>query len=391
MKLQAISDGGKSLIADEDYASNEFLGNLIQMSGLGAFSMTDLPKILAGKTASTSISIGSITESVYGTSTTKDVETMLQLVNLRFTHPRFDESSFEVLQQQISSYLIDKSSDINSKIQDSLTTTLYGNNHPKKRVITEDYITQSSFEDMKAIYMSRYANAADFNFFIVGDVIEDDLKPLLEKYIASIPTTNDREEWLDNGAEWSRKKTDKDIYLKMEDPKASVRFAIKNEMDYSLKDANLMSALGDVLQLRLTESLRETEGGTYSAGSWGQLMKEPKELGYLVVSFDCNPEKVEKLIEIVHNEIKAIANGTIIQSDLDKTLTNYLKEREEAKNYNSYEMSLLKNYVLEGYSINNPDNFENIIEKISAKDLQKITKYLLKGAQSYEIVFKPKN
>lgn len=391
VKLKAISDGGKSLIADEDYASNEFLGNLIQMSGLGNFSMTDLSKILAGKTASTSFSIGSITESVSGSSTTKDVETMLQMVNLRFTHPRFDERSFDVLQQKISSYLIRKGSNINSKMKDSVTTTLYGNTNPQKRLMTPEYVSEASFDEMKAIYLSRFANAADFDFFIVGDVNEDDLKPLLEKYIASISTTHDREEWLDNGAVWSRKKTDKDIYLEMEDPKASVRFAIKNKMDYSLRDANLMSALGDVLQLRLDESLRETEGGTYGASSWGQLMKEPKELGYLSVSFDCNPDKVEKLIEILHNEIKAIANGTIIQSDLDKTLTNYLKEREEAKNYNSYEMSLLKNYVLEGYNINNPDNFENIIEKISTDDLQEIAEKLLKGAQSYEIVFKPKN
>ena len=161
---------------------------------------------------------------------------------------------------------------------------------------------------------------------------------MLEKYIASIPTTSDKEEWLDNGASWLNEKTDKDIYLEMEDPKATVRIAIKNEMDYSLKGAKLMSALGDVLQLRLTESLREKEGGTYGASSRAHLTKKPKTQAYLSVSFDGNPEKVEDLIQLVHNDIHAIANGDILQSDLDKTLTNYLKEREEAKNYNNYEM-----------------------------------------------------
>jgi len=389
VKLQAISDGGKSLIAVEDYASNEFLGSLIQMSGLGEFSMTDLPKVLAGKTANTSVSIGRISESVSGSSSTKDVETMLQLVNLRFTHPRFDEKSFEVLKQQISSYLIRKGSSIGSKMQDSITTTLYGDNNSQRRIITPEYVAEASFDVMKAIYKERFRSASDFEFFIVGDVKQEDLAPLLEKYIASIPTTKDKEEWLDNGASWLNEKTDKDIYLKMEDPKATVRIAIKNEMNYSLKNAQLMSVLGDVLQLRLTESLRETEGGTYGAGSRGQLFKKPKQQAYLSVSFDCNPDKVEKLVSIVHGEIETIANGDILQADLDKTLTNYLKEREEAKNYNNYEMSLLRSYVLEGYSIDNPDNFENIINNISSKDLQKVTKKLLKGASSYEIVFKP--
>lgn len=390
VKLQAISDGGKSLIAVEDYASNDFLGNLIQMSGLGAFSMTDLPKILAGKTANSSVSIGSISESVSGASATKDVETMLQLVHLRFTHPRFDEKSFDVLQQQISSYLIRKGSNINSKMQDSITTTLYGNNHPQKRIMTSEYVAEASFDAMKAIYESRFANAADFIFFIVGDVKQENLTPLLEKYIASIPTTSDREEWIDNGASWLNEKTDKDIYLEMKDPKATVRIAIKNEMDYSLKNAQLMSVLGDILQLRLTESLREDQGGTYGARCSGRLVKKPKMTGYLSVYFDGNPDKVETLIKIVHNEIHAIANGEILQTDLDKTLTNYLKEREEAKNYNNYEMSLLKNYYLEYYNINNPENFENIINSIKILDIQDISNKLLEGASSYEIVFKPK-
>ena len=314
----------------------------------------------------------------------------MQLVNLRFTHPRFDESSYHVLMQQIESYLIRKAANLNSKMADSLTTTLYGNNNPKKHIMTKEYISQASFETMKEIYNDRFSNAADFEFFIVGDVSQDSLTPLLEKYIATIPTDDTKENWKDNRADWLLKNTDKDVFLEMEDPKASVRIAIKNSMEHSLKSAQLMSVLGDVLQLRFTETLREEEGGTYGASSWGVLSKEPKEQGYLSVRFDCNPDKVEDLVKIVHSEIQKIAKGEIQQKDLDKTLTSYLKKREEAKNYNSYEMSLLKNYILEDYNINDPTNFEDIINSISAEDIQKITAQLLDGPHSFEIIFKPK-
>ena len=390
VKLQAISDGGKSLIDPADFASNEFVENVIQMSGLGEFSSTDLPKLLAGKTANSSFSIGEITEGISGSSNTKDVETMLQLVNLRFTHPRFDESSYKVFMQQLDSYLIRKGADIKSKISDSLTVTLYGNNNPKNRILTKEYVSEVSFETMKNIYNNRFANAADFEFFIVGDVKQEDLTPLLEQYIASIPTDKSRENWKDNKAQWIQKNTDKDIYLVMENPKATVRFAVKNEMKYSLKNAQLMKTLGDVLQLRFTETLREEEGGTYGARSWGSLSKEPKEQGYLSISFDCNPDKVDDLVKIVNDEVQAIADGKIQQVDLDKTLKSYLKGREEAKNYNNYEMALLKNYVLEGYNMNDSANFEDIVNAITVKDLQKIAKKLLKSSSSFEIVFKPK-
>ena len=110
--------------------------------------------------------------------------------------------------------------------------------------------------------------------FLIGKQLRS-LKPLLVEYIASIPTTTEKENWKDNSVEWSEKNVDKDIYLEMEDPKGSVRIAYKKDMPHSLKNEALLAALGKILQLRYTELLREEEGGTYGASSWGQFFKDP--------------------------------------------------------------------------------------------------------------------
>ena len=209
------------------------------------------------------------------------------------------------------------------------------------------------------------------------------------EYIASIPTTTEKENWKDNSVEWSEKNVDKDIYLEMEDPKGSVRIAYKKDMPHSLKNEALLAALGKILQLRYTELLREEEGGTYGASSWGQFFKDPKPRAYLSVSFDCNPEMVDKLVNIVHDEIKAIANGNVQQIDLDKTKTSMLKDREESKNFNAYEMTAMKNFVLEGYNMNDPETFVNIVNSLTQKDIQEIAKQLTTDHKSFEIVFKP--
>ncbi|PQJ82775.1 M16 family metallopeptidase [Polaribacter glomeratus] len=391
VNLSAVSYGGQSLLKVEDIPSTMLLGNVIQMSGLGEFSAIDLPKVLAGKKANSTASVGSIDETVSGSSSTKDVETMMQLVNLRFTKPRFDETSYNVLMQQVEAFLIRKSEQIQSKMQDSVTTILYGKNHPTERLFDKKLMSEMSFNKMKSIYTSRFGNAGDFTFFIVGDVTKETIKPLLEKYIASIPTTTEKENWKDNSTSWINNKIDKDVFLEMKDPKTSVRVVIKNDMKYSLKNSILMRAMGDVLQLGYTESLREEEGGTYGASSRGSISRRPTEEASISINFDCNPDLAEKLIGIVHKEIEAIKNGVIQQVDLDKTLTNYLKEREESKNYNRYQMSLLMNSVLEGYNMNDPKNYENIVKSITDKDLQNIAKKLMKNSKSYEIVFKPEN
>tara|TARA_B100000768_G_scaffold68733_1_gene66184 strand:- start:1684 stop:4488 length:2805 start_codon:yes stop_codon:yes gene_type:complete len=390
VNLSAVSYGGQSLLSVEDLPSTALMGNVVQMSGLGEFSAIDLPKVLAGKKANSRVSVGNTSESVSGSSSTKDVETMMQLVNLRFTKPRFDENSYNVLMQQVDAFLIRKSEQVQSKMQDSVTTILYGKNHPTERLFNKEYMSEMSFDKMRNIYSTRFGNAGDFTFFIIGDVKKEIIKPLLEKYIASLPTTDEKENWKDNSVDWIANTIDKDVFLEMKDPKTNVRVVIKNDMNYSLKNSILMRAMGDILQLRYTESLREEEGGTYGARTRGSLTRRPTQEATISVRFDCNPELAEKLIEIVHKEIENLKNGEIQQADLDKTLTNYLKEREESKNYNGYEMRLLKNSVLEGYNMNDPKNYESIIKAITLKDVEDIAKKLIKDSKSYEIVFKPK-
>lgn len=389
VQLSAISYGGLSLIKDEDLPTATLLGNVIQLSGLGDYSATDLPKVLAGKTASTTIGLSNLTESVSGSSTTKDVETLLQMVHLRFVKPRFDENGYKVLMNNLDNFILRRSEMIGQKISDSITVTLYGHNNPKARLFDASFVKDLSFEKIKSIYSERFNNAADFEFFIVGDVKADALKPLLVKYIASIPTNNNKEEWKDNSISWVSKKIDKDIFLKMEEPKSTVQISYKNEYTYNLKNALIADALGDILQLRYTETLREQEGGTYGASARANVSNRPTQEATITVSFDCNPDKVETLVAIVHQEIQKISNGIINQDDVDKAITNYLKDRKQQKDYNRYEMSLLNNYFREGYNMDDPKNFENLVNSITAKDIQEFTQKLLKNAQQYEIVIKP--
>ncbi len=389
VQFMATSYGGESLLQDSELASASMLGSLVQLSGLGDYSATELPKVLAGKTARTQVVVSDLNEIVIGNAVTKDVETMLQMVYLSFEKPRLDQDAFKVLENNIGNFLTRRSKDINAKMQDSVTTTLYGNNNPKQRLFNQAMLDDVDFATIEKIYKSRFSNAADFNFFVVGDIQKDELKPLLAQYIASISASGAKENWKDNSESWVNKNIDKDIALQMEDPKASVRIGYKNNFKHSLKNELLASTLAAILQLRYTETLREQEGGTYGASARVSLSKRPVQKANLQVNFDCNPEKVEQLITIVHNEVNKIAKGDIQQLDLDKTLTNYIKERKEQKDYNRYDMSWVSNYVLEGYNMNDPKNYEDIVNSITAKDVQNFTAELLKGADTYEIVFKP--
>lgn len=388
--FEAISFGGNSVIKDADLPSAAMVGSLVRMSGLGDYSSTDLTKVLAGKNVNSRVGISDLEEKISGMTTTKDIETLLQMVHLQFVKPRFDESSFKVLQNNLENTLIQRKNEVAYKMEDSITTTLYGFNNPKKRLFNEQYLKEISFEKIKSIYQDRFNNPSDFAFLIVGDIPKETLKPLLEKYLASLPTTKKKEKWQDNSVAWLNDTNKKDVFMPMEDPKATVRIAFKKPFKYSLKNSYIIRAFQDILELRLLETLREQEGGTYGASVYSFLSKRPSEIASFYVYFDCNPEKAAKLIAIVHQEIDKIKEGIIDKEDLNKALTSYLKDLKEEKNYTNYELDVLYDYLIEGYNRNDSKNNIALINAITPKNIQDFVKQMMNNSQSFEIVFKPR-
>lgn len=389
VELKAESFGGTSLYNSQDLPSIGRTTTLAMKSGVGELSSVDLEKVLKGKIATSSVSIGSLKESVLGSANVKDIETMMQLVYLRFVQPRFDTGSYKLLKQQLENALQSREKDINSRMEDSLSNVMYGKNNPKIRLLNQKYIDDLSFDKMKAFYQDRFADVSNFEFYIVGDVTPEVLKPLLEKYIASINGIKRKETFKKDVPKWVSNKIDRDVFIKMETPKSSVRISFVKDYEYSQRNKILTSYLGDILTLRYTESIREKEGGTYGTQVKANLEKLPTSKATIQIGFDCDANRVEKLLPIVYKEIDKIKKGEIVPEDIEKTRTSYLKSKEDSKNFNSYSMSLIYNYFENDFNMNDPKNYENIVKSITAKDIQEFANSIFNKADSMKVVFKP--
>lgn len=389
VKLRGESYGGTSLYEPKDIPSVSRTTTLAMMSGIGSLSATDLEKVMTGKIADCSVDIGNFTESVSGSSNVKDIESMMQLVHLRFVKPRFDADMFALLKQRLENGLKNKDKDIRSKMTDSLTAVVYGKNNPKIRMMNQQYIDDLSFDKMKSIYKDRFSDVSNFEFYIVGDVTPEVLKPLLEKYIASIDGIKRQEKYKDNTVDWVSNKINKDVFLKMETPKSSVRIRFQDGYVYSQKNRIIASFFGDILTLRYTESLREKEGGTYGAQVTTGLEKLPKPTASLNISFDCDANRVEALLPIVYQEIERIKQGKIVKEDIEKTRKSYIKSRTDSKDFNSYSMNLIYNYFTDNFNMDDPATYTDIVNAITAKDIQDFANSFLSKAKTYKVVYKP--
>lgn len=389
VSLASYSKGGTSLYGIDMLPSASNTASMVKGFGLGDFDAITLGKMLTGKMANTGVSISTLSESVSGSSTPQDVETMMQMVYLRFEQPRFDKDIFESSISRSRAMLPMMMNQPRKIMQDSLQMIMSDYN-PRSLLYNEDYLNKISLDKIEQIYRDRIKDASDFIFFIVGNVDEETIKPLVEKYIGSIKSENRKENWKDNGVRGPKGKTVRTIALDLQDPKATVITNFSKEMKYSMYNSICNSILQGVLDLRYTENIREKEGGTYGVGVQAGSSRIPYSEYSMSMQFDCDPARAEHLKSLIYAETEKIQQEAPTEEEVSKVVSNMLKLREQSKNHNSYWMNALYSYYVSGINPADPKNYEDIINKVTPKDIQKFAQQLFKGADVVDITFVPK-
>ncbi len=386
--LSAFSFGGISKLDNDLVLPAYLLPAIVPMYGTGDFDNVTLQKMLAGKKANVSMGLSETTESVSGSSTPKDFETMMQLLYLRFAHPRFDQTAHDAIIGRYTAYIGNMEKDPNKIKSDSISLITTGYN-PRTPILNKESVGKITLEEIKKIYTDRFDAADEFTFFIVGNIGIDTARQMAEKYIGSIPEKDRKETWVDRKIEQPKGKIIKQISLPLTIPKATVFLSFSEGMKYTPHNYLGLEVLKGILDLVYTDKVREEEGGTYGVSVSLDEQKRPEELGEGMITFDCDPARAEELKAIIYRELNNIMKNGPSQENLDKSVNNLLKTREEAKMHNAYWLRTLSRYYSYGINSNDPANYEDILKAYTVKDIKKIANMMFKKADVVDLIFKP--
>ncbi|MCE1198141.1 MAG: insulinase family protein [Marinilabiliales bacterium] len=386
--LRGISAGGNSLLPVDKLASAMMMPQFMSMFGVGTFDATTLKKMLTGKNVSLNVGLSQLNESFSGSAAPKDFETLMQLLYLQFENPRFDKDAFQALKGRFAGMVASLANNPQKVMSDSLQLIL-SNHNKRTKLISPALIEELSVEQMENIYKDRFADAGDFTFFIVGNIEEAKVKPLVEKYIGSLKDLPRVEKWKDNNIEGPKGKTVREITMPMQIKKATVVVNYNEKANFDPRSNILMSVLKGVLNLRYLEEIREKEGGTYGVSVMASSEHFPKAEKNLQMMFDAEPERSAYLKSILYREIdKIVANGPTAE-DLDKVIKNLQKDREQNKLHNAYWMGTLTDFYQHKINNDAPENFEKILPTITRDEVKKFAAGFFKKADLVDVVFLP--
>ena len=385
--INASSKGGCSMLNDDDYYHGQFLGMVMNQSGIGKFSATELNKQLAGKSAYASTAVAAYEHAIQAGGSPKDIETILQLVYLNFTAPRFDDTDLNNLKKMYGSYFANMEQDPNYICSKELQKTLY-NNHYRQQITSAAQIEALNIATLQSVHSQLYGYADDFRFVIVGNVDLETLKPLVEKYIGSLPTSKKVEyAVVDDSVRTAEGEVTNDFRTPMQQPKVSVRLNYTGAIEDNAKNRLIVDLLGRALDSRYMVSIREEKGGTYGVSVGGSIDKYPVETYQLSIAFDTNEALADELIAICDAEIRKIADEGALADDIAKSKEFLQKNYKNVLENNGGWISAIFRYYDEGY--NYKDEYLGILESVTADDVKAFAQKLLNDGNRTLVVMRP--
>ena len=387
IQMTATSPGGTSLYGDEEALNLKLLNSVIGLGGLGNFSATDLSKRLAGKKVSCSTSIGTDSESVNGYASPTDIKTLFELVYLGFTALRTDNDAYQSLVSRLKAQLENQELDPMYALQDSIIRITYQNN-PRMKSLKASEVDQISYPRLIEIYKDRFADASDFTFTFVGNLNIDSMRPLIQQYLATLPSIH-RTEKADVSHEPAMTKGEHicHFHREQETPKATIYSIYSGQMTYDLQHILSASMLSQILDLVYTEKVREEEGGTYGVQAGTAVQDFPEGRTILQIVFDTDPAKWKDMNQIVRTELQRIAKEGPRQEDFKKTFDNMQKRHEEKLQENGYWLNVLDVYYCKGLDALTP--YTETLQQMTPETIRTFTDRLLKQGNFIEVVMEP--
>lgn len=365
--------GGASLASPEDYREATLATSLVGISGMGGLSPVDLSKLLAGKIANASPSITDYTHGTSGSASPRDLETALKLNYLAFTAPNLTREGFELLKRRFLGMLENQAQNPRFVFGERVEQVNTSNHYSAKAPTPAD-IQALDLEAMSRFYKERFSNAADFTFMFVGTFKEDEIVPLIEKWVATLPSAGKKQSnYRDMGVRFPSA-TVKEEVKKGKEPASQTVMSFFADTNLDELEMHRARSAASLLSIRLRDILREELGGTYGVGVSYENTLPLKGYGAMTVQFGSSPENVEKLTGAVLKEVERLKSEGPAAEDVAKVKELERRDLEEATKQNAYWLGSMQTVHMLGWDPLGITRRADRIEKLSPPVLQEMFK-----------------
>jgi zinc protease len=384
--IRGYSQGGWSQLKNDEVHTATMCGDAVSQMGVGSFTRTDLNKMMAGKKVNVSVTISEDQDAITARTSPLDVETALQLIWLYFTNPRWSDTDYKTWMDKNKAYYVNAASEPRKAFTDSVTVML-ANHNPRITPMTYEGLPEITLEKLKSVYKDRFSDPGNFTFQFVGKINPEQVKPIVEKYLASLPKASRTDVFNDNGVRPPKGTVVNDFRHESTTPRTSVFISYTGSCGFSAEDKLYGAFIRHILELRYINYIREEEGGAYNIRVTYNDNKNPVPGFIMNVIFETDPAKADKLISIVKREVDRLVQNGPSEADIQKAREYFLKQRQEDLKENNWWNNTLTDYYF--YNLDTVSGYDDRIKELSAGSVQDYARNLFSQGNNLEVIMRP--
>lgn len=386
--LAAYAPGGYSLANQQQQRSAMESAKLVASSGIASYTRTDLGKKLQDKTVQLNLNVGRYYSQLSASSAPKDLELMFQLIHLYFTEPKIDPVVAQNYKESVMQYQRNRLNDPEQRYADELHL-LVTDNHPKSQPWSVEEAEQIDPVVALDFYKQRFSKANNFTFVITGNIKEEEIKLLIEKYIASLPATDKTETWRDENI----RTVERNIHFSRNtalDEKTKVNLQFHKPIEKYISETRFRLGLyEEILQQELQAKLREELGEVYSIGVNASIDRYPTEWFNLLISFNAEPGHEDNLIEVIQQVIDKSLNEPLPQDKLDNIKQQRRMVFTEGQQSNQFWLGQIVLYERENIDYYYFTHYMERLDAVTAKQIQDTANMLFKDSYLITSIMRP--
>lgn len=370
--LTGFRKGGLYALDSVDYVTGLFAGSIVPVSGAGDFSRDALSQYLAGNSASLRFLIDKTRTGVAGSAEKRDIQTLFELLYLKWTQPRLDKSVYEqVKDKSIESYLTGNKTDTDKYYRD-LSDLMQGHSYVRREITDTLINSELKEERVLPVFNQCFGSAKGYTFIITGNCTFSEIKSFVLRYIGGLPEGISTMDYVYKGGSIPQKNIE--FTRKVGDsPKALVSLIFQQDtLSEQLRSFNLKSDIVKaIIRTKLLAELREKMGMVYSVSVSIGATQYPALLSRETIGFSCEPENGSALIAATISQLQKLAFDSLaFETEWANVKQNLIKENDIQMQKNSFWSGCIRNTVYNG----DPDwdyitRYEDIIHSVTAKEI----------------------
>lgn len=386
--LACSSPGGSSVVAAEDLPSLNAMQALILRSGLYKHDRNTMMDIMSGKGVSLTLLLDEYNEGIGGQAPTENAELFFQYLYLMFEKPRFDKEQFDKYIQRRRYLYENRVETALDKVRDSIRDLLVRKDG-RNRNFDLSYLNDMDFNKLEKLYRTRFSNASQFTFCIVGDIGREKARQLACTYIGSLPGhKGKKEKYVLRDYSIQHDSLVKNYVVEMPDDRGIVEISFVNDRKMSDKEQLAFMIYGMMLRNRFFELIREQESGAYDVDVNAEYSAFPFRRESLDVKFLTSSERTQTLKQIVYRQIELMQERLFSPAEIEQIVIMLKQNKEEADSHmdSQYWMNVLNYYIIYNTDITSPEHFENIVDTITPEYVRKTVQKFFRKARKQEFI-----